>query len=155
MPALLAKYEDDNKRLLHEKNELMKDFNTRMKVHLEEIRLLKEVNEGLQNDLEELRDLCCYLDDDRHKCRKLAKEWQNFGRYVSSMLQSKETSYQEEMTTFNIKHETIVAENNNLKRLCQDLEKRSNSQSQPREFICTRCSQRLSLPNPTNRRRGK
>ena len=146
MAETLAKYEEENKRLIREKNDLMKDFNTRMKVHLEEVRLLKEVNDGLQTDLEELRDLCCYLDDDRMKCRKLAKEWQNFGRYVSSILQSKESSYQEEVNTFNMKHETIIAENNNLKRLCQDLEKRSYGYNhQPREFICTRCSQRITF----------
>lgn len=141
----LAKCEEEKVRLIEEKNEIMKDFNTRMKVHLEEIRLLKEVNEKLQTDLEELRDLCCYLDDDRQRCRRLAREWQNFGRYVSSKFQSKESSYQEEINLFNVKQETILAENLNLKRLCQDLEKRSTGYNEPREYVCIRCSQRILL----------
>ena len=53
-----------------------------------EIRSLKEVNQRLQADNQELRDLCCFLDDDRQKGRKLAREWQRFGRYTSGVMQS-------------------------------------------------------------------
>lgn len=141
----LAKCEEEKIRLMRQKNEVMKDFNSRMDVHVEEIRLLKQVNDKLQTDLEELRDLCCYLDDDRQKCRRLAREWQNFGRYTSSTLQSKENSYQEEINLLNSQQETITAENLNLKRLCRDLEERLAGDNSKREYVCIRCSQPISL----------
>ena len=53
-----------------------------------EIRGLKEVNQRLQDDNQELRDLCCFLDDDRQKSRKLAREWQRFGKYTASVMKS-------------------------------------------------------------------
>lgn len=142
----LAVYEKEKTRLIKEKNEIMKDFNIRMKVHLDEIRLLKEVNDKLQTDLDELRDLCCYLDDDRQKCRRLAKEWQNFGLRISSTLQSEVTSNHEEVNLLNSQQETITAENTNLKSLCQDLEgKLGAGYSSPREYVCIQCSQKISL----------
>ena len=51
-----------------------------------EIRSLKEVNQRLQDDNQELRDLCCFLDDDRQKSRKLAREWQRFGKYTATVM---------------------------------------------------------------------
>lgn len=45
-----------------------------------ELRSLKDANQRLADDNQELRDLCCFLDDDRQKGRKLAREWQRFGR---------------------------------------------------------------------------
>ena len=41
---------------------------------------------------QELRDLCCFLDDDRQKGRKLAREWQRFGRYTASVMRQEVTS---------------------------------------------------------------
>ena len=143
MAQELAKYKTENLRLTEEKNNIMREFNTRMKVHLEEVRLLKEVNERLQTELDDLRDLCCYLDDDRMKCRKLAKDWQNFGRYISSILHTKESCYQEEVNSLSLQKESVIAENINLKRLCHELENCSSSGS--REYVCIRCSQRISL----------
>ena len=31
-------------------------------------------------------DLCCFLDDDRQKGRRLAREWQKFGRYTAKVM---------------------------------------------------------------------
>lgn len=146
----IAKYKEENLRLVEEKNNIMREFNTRMKAHLEEVRLLKEVNERLQTELEDLRDLCCYLDDDRVKCRTVAKEWQNFGRYISSILHTKENSYQQEMNSLSLQQETIIAENINLKRMCRDLENNTSGFTQPREYVCIRCSQRISLERGLN-----
>ena len=146
----LAKYKEENLKLTEEKNNLMREFNTRMKLHLEEVRLLKEVNERLQTELEDLRDLCCYLDDDRIKCRKLAIEWQNFGRYTSSILHTKESCYQEEVNSLSLQKESIIAENINLKRLCRELENCTSTSTQPREYVCIRCSQRISLDRGVN-----
>lgn len=146
----LTRYKEENVRLTDENNNLMREFKTRMKVHLEEVRLLKEVNERLQTELDDLRDLCCYLDDDRVKCRKLAKEWQNFGRYISSILHTKESCYQEEVNSLSFQKENIIAENINLKRLCHELENCSSATMQPKEYVCIRCSQRISLDRGLN-----
>lgn len=51
-----------------------------------DLRALKEQNQHLADDNQELRDLCCFLDDDRQKGRKLAREWQRFGRYTASVM---------------------------------------------------------------------
>lgn len=144
----LAKNNEENLRLTEEKNDLIREFNTRMKAHLEEVRALKEVNARLQTELEDLHDLCCYLDDDRVKCRNLAKEWQHYGQYAASILSRKESCYQEEVKTLNLQKETVIAENMNLKKICRELENRPSASSiPPREYVCIRCSQRLSLEN--------
>ena len=53
---------------------------------LEQIAQLQEQNEKLAQDNKELRDLCCFLDDDRQKGKRLAREWQKFGRYTAKVM---------------------------------------------------------------------
>lgn len=55
---------------------------------------MKEANARLSDDNQELRDLCCFLDDDRQKGRKLAREWQRFGRYTASVMRQEVSAYQ-------------------------------------------------------------
>lgn len=55
---------------------------------------MKEANQRLSDDNQELRDLCCFLDDDRQKGRKLAREWQRFGRYTASVMRQEVSAYQ-------------------------------------------------------------
>lgn len=57
-----------------------------LQLHLAEVRGLREVNQAIQKDNAELRDLSCFLDDDRLKARKIAKEWQKFGKYTSTVM---------------------------------------------------------------------
>lgn len=64
-----------------------------------ELRTLKEQNQRLSDDNQELRDLCCFLDDDRQKGRKLAREWQRFGRYTASVMRQEVSAYQ--VSSFN------------------------------------------------------
>ena len=54
----------------------------------EQIQNLEVKNRRLLSENRDLRDLCCFLDDERIKGRKLAKEWQKFGRYSTSILKS-------------------------------------------------------------------
>lgn len=61
---------------------------------LAELRSMKEANQRLSDDNQELRDLCCFLDDDRQKGRKLAREWQRFGRYTASVMRQEVSAYQ-------------------------------------------------------------
>jgi hypothetical protein len=105
------------KGMIDHKN-LIQDVNKKMQVHLLEIRGLKEVNQRLQDDNQELRDLCCFLDDDRQKWRKLAREWQRFGRYTSSVMKSEVSAYQQKLKELEGKQEELLKENLELKELC-------------------------------------
>ncbi|KAJ1368744.1 hypothetical protein KIN20_030011 [Parelaphostrongylus tenuis] len=78
--------DNENQRLMRIQNELITDANRRVEMHVNEIRMLKEENKKLTATNKELRELCCFLDDDRQKTRRLAKEWQKFGRYTSQVM---------------------------------------------------------------------
>ena len=56
----------------------MMDLQAQLNECLEKIAELKEQNGRLNQDNKELRDLCCFLDDDRQKGKRLAREWQKF-----------------------------------------------------------------------------
>ena len=58
----------------------MMDLQAQLNDCLEKIAELKEQNDRLNQDNKELRDLCCFLDDDRQKGKRLAREWQKFER---------------------------------------------------------------------------
>ena len=64
----------------------MMDLQTQLNDCLEKISELKEHNDRLNQDNKELRDLCCFLDDDRQKGKRLAREWQKFGRYTAKVM---------------------------------------------------------------------
>src|SRR5262245_7272207 len=55
-------------------------------MHLGEIRLLKEELRKTQNENREIKEMCCFLDEDRQRTRTLSREWQKFGRYTSSVM---------------------------------------------------------------------
>jgi hypothetical protein len=85
---ILRRVESDFKGLLSEHSNMVRDVNRRFQIFVLEARGLKEINQKLQDDNQELRDLCCFLDDDRQRSRKLAREWQRFGRYTASVMHS-------------------------------------------------------------------
>lgn len=85
---IVRRLEADYKSLLREHGNMVKDVNQRLQIFMLETRSLKEFNQKLQDDNQELRDLCCFLDDDRQRGRKLAREWQRFGRYTASVMRS-------------------------------------------------------------------
>ncbi|KYQ54783.1 Coiled-coil domain-containing protein 85A, partial [Trachymyrmex zeteki] len=87
MLKFVRKTESDIARLAAEQNRQIQNL-------LNELRLLKEANQRLNDDNQELRDLCCFLDDDRQKGRKLAREWQRFGRYTVSVMRQEVSAYQ-------------------------------------------------------------
>ena len=62
------------------------DLESQLNDCLEKIAELKEQNDRLNQDNKELRDLCCFLDDDRQKGKRLAREWQKFGRYTAKVM---------------------------------------------------------------------
>ncbi|OQV14730.1 putative Coiled-coil domain-containing protein 85C [Hypsibius exemplaris] len=105
-------------RLMKDRAQLMKDVNRTLQLHLAEVRGLREVNQALQKDNQELRDLSCFLDDDRLKARKIAKEWQKFGKYTSTVMRQEVTAYQMKLYELEQKQETLLRENLELKELC-------------------------------------
>lgn len=85
---------------------------------LAELRTLKEANRRLGEDNRELRDLCCFLDDDRQKGRKLAREWQRFGRYTASVMRQEVSAYQSKLRELDNKQQELIKDNLELKELC-------------------------------------
>lgn len=69
----------------------------------------------LEEDNAELRDLCCFLDDDRQKGRKLAREWQRFGRYTASVMRQEVAAYQSKLRDLDMKQHQLVTDNQELK----------------------------------------
>lgn len=93
-----------------------------------ELRHLRESHQRLTDDNQELRDLCCFLDDDRQKGRKLAREWQRFGRYTASVMRQEVTAYQNKLRELDAKQQELIKDNLELKELCLYLdEERSNA----------------------------
>ncbi|XP_014665058.1 PREDICTED: coiled-coil domain-containing protein 85C-like [Priapulus caudatus] len=114
----LQRADAERMQMMLEHGALMKEVNRRMHLHLVEIRGLKDVNQRLQDDNQELRDLCCFLDDDRQKGRKLSREWQRFGRYTAGVMRSEVASYLGKLHELETKQAELVRENAELKELC-------------------------------------
>lgn len=136
--------EAEKLQVMKDQGSLMREFNKRMQVHLEEIRLLKDVNHKLQADLQELRDLTCYLDDDRQKCRKLAREWQRFGRYTASVMRNEVANYQEKLKVLEDKQSDLSQDNAELKELCLYLDRKREAVALENRTFCSNCSQRVA-----------
>ncbi|KAF2347572.1 CCDC85 family [Trinorchestia longiramus] len=83
-----------------------------------ELRSLKDHLQRLTDDNQELRDLCCFLDDDRQKGRKLAREWQRFGRYTASVMRQEVTAYQNKLRELELRQQHLITDNLELKELC-------------------------------------
>ena len=75
------------------------DLNERLQSCLNEIELLTKENVSLSKDNKELRDLCCFLDDDRQKSKRLAREWQKFGKHTAKVMRQ-EVSHTLSRSTF-------------------------------------------------------
>lgn len=133
----LRKSEAENVRLIAEHGGLVKDVNQRMQIYLGEIRCLKDANQRLQDDNQELRDLCCFLDDDRQKGRKLAREWQRFGRYTASVMRQEVSTYQAKLRELESRQQELIKDNLELKELCLYLdEERAGSRG---SLFCRHC----------------
>ncbi|XP_013914408.1 PREDICTED: coiled-coil domain-containing protein 85C [Thamnophis sirtalis] len=122
----LKKVENEKMNLMVEHSNLMKDVNRRLQVHLHEIRGLKEVNQKLQDDNQELRELCCFLDDDRQKGKKLSREWQRFGRHTAGVMWKEVGMYQQKLKELEAKQESLMRENIELKEIVLMLDEERN-----------------------------
>uniref|UniRef100_A0A914Q4L1 Uncharacterized protein n=1 Tax=Panagrolaimus davidi TaxID=227884 RepID=A0A914Q4L1_9BILA len=87
-------------------------------MHLNEIRMLKDEIKSLRTNNQQLQDICCFLDEDRQKTRQLSKEWQKFGKYTSDLMKQEITAYQQRIQEQQTRHQQLLSENDELKRLC-------------------------------------
>lgn len=97
---------------------LIREVNRRLQLHLGEIRGLKDINQKLQEDNQELRDLCCFLDDDRQKGKRVSREWQRLGRFTAGVMHKEVALYLQKLKELEVKQEEVVKENMELKELC-------------------------------------
>ncbi|XP_001605643.1 coiled-coil domain-containing protein 85C [Nasonia vitripennis] len=111
MLKFVRKTESDIARLAAEQHRQIQSL-------INELRVLKEANQRLSDDNQELRDLCCFLDDDRQKGRKLAREWQRFGRYTASVMRQEVSAYQNKLRQLDNKQQELIKDNLELKELC-------------------------------------
>ncbi|XP_030767217.1 coiled-coil domain-containing protein 85C [Sitophilus oryzae] len=119
----------------------VQDQTRHMQSLLLDLRALKEQNQHLADDNQELRDLCCFLDDDRQKGRKLAREWQRFGRYTASVMRQEVSAYQTKLRELDNKQQELIKDNLELKELCLYLdEERGNA-------ICPSCGTSTTTTN--------
>ncbi|XP_029561469.1 coiled-coil domain-containing protein 85C-B isoform X2 [Salmo trutta] len=122
----LRRLDNEKMNLMMDHGNMMKDVNRRLQVHLHEIRNLKEINQKLQDDNNELRELCCFLDDDRQKGKKLSREWQRFGRYSASAMWKEVGTYQLKLKELEANQERLVRENTDLKEIILMLDEERN-----------------------------
>lgn len=146
MTEKIRELESEKLALMIDHNNLIKEFNKRMESHLDEIRSLKESNQMMEQESTELRDLCVFLDDDRQKCRKLAKEWQRFGRHTVTVMRNEVLSYQNKLQTLEKQQSELVKENGELRDLCVYLDNQrteqdySDNETALRYSLCKNCS---------------
>jgi predicted RNase H-like nuclease (RuvC/YqgF family) len=117
MLKFVRKAESDTARVASEQGQATREAARRMQSYVSEIRMLKEANQRLGDDNQELRDLCCFLDDDRQKGRKLAREWQRFGRYTASVMRQEVSAYQNKLRELDNKQQELIKDNLELKVL--------------------------------------
>ncbi|KAM4695039.1 coiled-coil domain-containing protein 85A [Discoglossus pictus] len=122
----LRRAEADKMSAMLDHSNLIREVNRRLQLHLGEIRGLKDVNQKLQEDNQELRDLCCFLDDDRQKGKRISREWQRLGRYASGIVQKEVSIYLQKLKDLEVRQEEMVKENLDLKELCLILDDEKN-----------------------------
>lgn len=132
----------------HHQQNKVEQTSRRIQNYINEIRALKEANQRLSDDNQELRDLCCFLDDDRQKGRKLAREWQRFGRYTASVMRQEVSAYQNKLRQLENKQQELIKDNLELKELCLYLDEERNATAS-----CPSCGHGLPV-RPSHRDDG-
>lgn len=107
---------------LVQRGRLIQGVNRQLQEHLREIRELKAVNGRLQAENGELRDLCCFLDEDRLKAKRLARHWQLFGHHAAQVLRDELAACLRKLAGLEGLQERLAKDNLELKELCLALE---------------------------------
>uniref|UniRef100_A0A0M3I7D4 Coiled-coil domain-containing protein 85C n=1 Tax=Ascaris lumbricoides TaxID=6252 RepID=A0A0M3I7D4_ASCLU len=140
----LQMLEVENRRLMNNQGQLVADTNKRVEMHMREVKSLRDELKASKTSNEELRDLCCFLDDDRQKIRQLSREWQQFGRYTSDVMkqvqvhvdQTQEVrAYQKKLHELEEKQQLLINENDELRRLCLYLDEQRQALMRERDSL--------------------
>ncbi|XP_072495248.1 coiled-coil domain-containing protein 85B [Notamacropus eugenii] len=118
----LRQEEAEKLAALVQRGRLMQEVNRQLQGHLGEIRELKQVNRRLQDENRELRDLCCFLDHERQKGRRVAREWQLFGAHASRAVRDELAGCWQKLAQLEGRQDELLRENLALKELCLALE---------------------------------
>lgn len=130
--------EAKNRKLLFENGNLVKNLNS----SIENIQYLKKDNS-------ELRDLCCYLDDERNRLRQMQLQWNSLGNHMSKILEKEINNYSQKLSLLESKQFELVKENYELKQLCLLLDKSSIKGE------LNNCNNNEKLSNNDNRSKNK
>ncbi|KAF4518047.1 hypothetical protein B566_EDAN009281 [Ephemera danica] len=124
---VLRSAEAEVSRLSMEQGHMVREAKARLQASSNELRNAQDLVRRLQDDNQELRDLCCFLDDDRQKGRKLAREWQRFGRYTASVMRQEVSAYQGKLRELDNRQHELIRDNLELKELCLYLDEERGS----------------------------
>ena len=124
----LRQSENEKIAVIMDHNDMMRKCNEKIDSQLHEFHVVQEHNRALENSLNELQELCCYLDDDRKNCRRVAKEWQRFGRYTVTVMRNEVISYSDKLKNLEGKQNDLMKENGELRDLCVYLDKSRKSE---------------------------
>nr|XP_045218278.1 coiled-coil domain-containing protein 85B-like [Macaca fascicularis] len=116
---------------LVQRGRLMQAVNRQLQGHLGEIRELKQLSRPLQAENRELRDLCCFLDADRQRGRRAARQWQLVGTQVSRAVPEDLGGCWEKLAELEGRPEELLRENLALKELCLALGEERGAGSGP------------------------
>ncbi|KAM8971798.1 coiled-coil domain-containing protein 85B [Sarcophilus harrisii] len=127
----LRQEEAEKLAALVQRGRLMQEVNRQLQGHLGEIRELKQVNRRLQDENRELRDLCCFLDHERQKGRRVAREWQLFGAHASRAVRDELAGCWQKLAQLEGRQDELLRENLALKELCLALEEEWGPRAAP------------------------
>lgn len=142
--GLVRRLESDKLALMSEHSAVMREVNRRLQTHLVEIRALRDANVKVEDDARsqraareqvdaeareaaeraatetrELRELCCFLDDERQRLRRLSHEWQRYGQHVTAAgLDRGLGELTARIAELEQRQGVVVDENSRLRELC-------------------------------------
>lgn len=110
--------EKERMKLLSNQGGIVKEIEHQLMLKTNENQALKAENQKLHGDNVELRELCCFLDDDRQKGKKVSTEWQRFGQYTTNVMRNGVSTYQDKLRDLEERQEKLCQENVELRELC-------------------------------------
>ncbi|XP_074596062.1 coiled-coil domain-containing protein 85 [Brevipalpus obovatus] len=124
LKAQIRSLEAKNRKLLYDNGTMTRDLNN----HLSSLQQIKQENTRVLSENDELRNLCCSLQEERTRCRTIAREWQAFGTHISRVIGHEITNYSNKLAQLEGKQLELVKENLQLKQLCLLLDNELTSQ---------------------------
>lgn len=124
--GMIERLKAKNGSLVYENSVMNRDMNH----HLANIQQLRQQNNQLMSENNELRNLCGLLEDERSRCRTLAREWQQFGNHMSRVMSQEVNNYSNKLSQLEGKQFELVRENLELKQLCLLLDNALSARSE-------------------------